>query len=277
MKFKAYQENGQPQLMDPEPSDDFIKWISFSEDAFNIDPQEWKTITTTLNPPKSASFGYYYAVVFSRADEEVKTGVRQTAITGGSAVLVLLDVRTPDARREAQIAEFSTDRSWYEFLPTTFNVKVRNSGNVHVAPRGNIFISSTTDKQVALLDVNEGMGNILPDSNRIYSVKWEDGFPLRIEKRDGDRTVFDEDGQPISELQWDFSQAHKLRFGKYTAKLVMAYDDGTRDVPLEAEVSFWVMPWRVIGASAVILFFAFIGFKNTFLGFYRKIRTFGKA
>jgi hypothetical protein len=33
----------------------------------------------------------------------------------------------------------------------------------------------------------------------------------------------------------------------------MVYDNGQRDVPIEATVSFWVIPWRVVGAGAVIL------------------------
>jgi hypothetical protein len=38
----------------------------------------------------------------------------------------------------------------------------------------------------------------------------------------------------------------------------MIYDNGERDVPLEQEVSFWVLPWRMMG---ILLFnFALIIF-----------------
>jgi hypothetical protein len=33
----------------------------------------------------------------------------------------------------------------------------------------------------------------------------------------------------------------------------MVYDNGTRDVPMEAYVSFWVVPWRVIIFAILIL------------------------
>ncbi|MFA9262839.1 MAG: hypothetical protein ACEQSB_05855, partial [Undibacterium sp.] len=36
------------------------------------------------------------------------------------------------------------------------------------------------------------------------------------------------------------------------------YDDGTRDIPIEGEVSFWVMPWRLV-ALAVLNFALIIG------------------
>ncbi|MBI2439455.1 MAG: hypothetical protein HYV45_02555, partial [Candidatus Moranbacteria bacterium] len=52
-------------------------------------------------------------------------------------------------------------------------------------------------------------------------------------------------------LKWDWNDASKLRFGKYQAKLLLIYDDGTRDIPIEGMVSFWVVPWRII---AIIIF-----------------------
>ena len=57
MKFEAYEDTGKPALMDPEPSDEFIKWVSFSEQTFKVAPGEWKTIQATIAPPKEAAFG----------------------------------------------------------------------------------------------------------------------------------------------------------------------------------------------------------------------------
>jgi pilus assembly protein TadC len=36
--------------------------------------------------------------------------------------------------------------------------------------------------------------------------------------------------------------------------MLLIYDDGQRDVPLEAMVSFWVVPWRVIFYVLLALF-----------------------
>jgi hypothetical protein len=35
--------------------------------------------------------------------------------------------------------------------------------------------------------------------------------------------------------------------GKYTAHMLLVYDNGERDIPIEAAVSFWIVPWRLIG------------------------------
>ncbi len=74
-----------------------------------------------------------------------------------------------------------------------------------------------------------------------------------------EKPVYKSDGSPKSKLTWDFSQISKLRFGKYTAKLLLVYNDGKHDIPVEREVTFWVMPWRIIGGVLVFLILANVG------------------
>ena len=271
MKFKAYEESGKPQLMEREVTDDFLNWVTFSEPTFTLAPDEWKTVTATFHVPETASFGYYYAFVFTRSADVERLDSHQTAIVGGTAVLVLLEARVPDAKREVTVDEFSTDKKFYEFLPATFHVKLKNSGNVHIAPRGNIFIDQGKTKDIAILEVNSEKGNILPASNRVFDAAWNDGFPLYTAKIQDDKTVLDKEGNPVYELKWDFNNTSKLRFGKYTAKLLLIYDDGAHDVPIEGEVSFWVVPWRMLIALFFVLTFFVIGIRSTGRNVWNKI------
>jgi hypothetical protein len=272
MKFKADSITGVPTLSEREPGDNYFDWASFSENSFTLPANEWKTITATFNVPKEASFGYYYAVVFSRAEENVEKNERQTIINGGTAVLVLLEANVPNAKREVTVTDFSVDKAMYEFLPATFSIKLRNTGNVHIAPRGNIFISQGENKDVAILEVNPNRGSILPDSPRDFTESWSDGFPYYVDKQLDNKTILDENNSPEKELKWDFKDASKLRWGKYTAKLLLVYDDGKKDVPVEATVEFWVMPWRLIGGGILILIFVLIGLKSTLQSWYKKIK-----
>lgn len=245
-KFTAYEDTGKPALMDFESVDTWKDWVTFSEPTITLAPEEWKTITATFTVPPEAAFGYYYAFVFNRTETETELKPQQTAIVGGAATLVLLEARVPEAKREVTVAEFSTDQRVYEFLPTRFTVSLKNTGNVHVAPRGNIFLSDWRGKEVALLEVNASKGNILPSSTRVFETDWSDGFPVYTQLIENGAVVLNERNEPTLDLVWDFEQASKLRFGKYTATLLLVYDDGTRDIPIEGVVSFWVMPWRII-------------------------------
>jgi hypothetical protein len=239
-------DNGIVRLSQPKATDEWVKWVSFSRNVFDAPSNQWQTIKMTINVPKEAAFGYYFAVEYMRA-ADVAPQPGKAVAHGAVATFILLNAEAPGAVREAQLVGFAADRKSYEFLPAAFTVKVRSTGNIHVAPHGNIFISKGK-KQVGAIDINLAQGNILPHSSRFFSSSWSDGFPVYQIKYNGDRPVVNKNGQPVKSLKWDFSHANRLRFGKYTAHLVMIYDNGSRDVPLEATVQFWVVPWRLIGA-----------------------------
>src|SRR5581483_10292385 len=87
MKFTAYGESGKPALKDREPGDDYFDWVSFSPSSFSAPPGQWQTIKMTISTPKTAAFGYYYAVVFT--PQTAKPTGRGNVLIGSTAVLVL--------------------------------------------------------------------------------------------------------------------------------------------------------------------------------------------
>jgi hypothetical protein len=243
--------SGGVHLTNPSSSDEFVSWVHFSKNVFDAPPGEWQDIKMTVSVPKTAAFGYYFAVEYLRANAEQAQPGKAVA-RGAVATFILLNADAPGATRQAQIVSFSADKKSYEFLPVNFTVKVRSSGNVHVAPHGNIFILHGK-KQVGSIQVNSAEGNILPGSSRFFEAGWSDGFPVPAAKYNGDTPVLDKSGRPEYSYKWDFSKANRLRFGHYTAHLVLVYDNGQRDVPMEAYVSFWVIPWRIAGIVLGIL------------------------
>jgi hypothetical protein len=254
--------NGIVHLSNPGPTDEFTKWVSFDRPTFNAPSNEWQTIKMAVNVPKTAAFGYYFAVEYLRASDTAPQPGK-TVTHGAVATFILLNADAPGAKREAQVTSFTADRKSYEFLPATFTVKVKNTGNVHVAPHGNVFITKG-GKQVGVIAMNASEGNVLPNGSRFFESSWSDGFPIYTTKTDANGTpLVDKNGKPKKSLKWDFSHANRLRFGHYTAHMVMVYDNGERDVPIEAVVSFWVVPWRVLFGLLVIGIFVAIGVWST--------------
>jgi hypothetical protein len=240
---------------------DTASWISVDRPQFIVKPGEWETVNVTFAPPAQASLTYYYAVIFSRIDQVVP-GDSTTKVTGAPAVLVLTNVDSPLTKRELQVESFSVPKFWVEFLPQTFSLKVRNTGNVHLAPSGNVFIDGPRTKDLAVLSANPKNSIILPDSMRELTISWDDGFPKWVPS---DSTV-------EQELKWDFSQADRLRIGKYTAHLLLVYDNGEREIPIESYVSFWVIPWRISLAVIAIAVFFLLGIRSSLVSLYRSIR-----
>jgi hypothetical protein len=261
--FSAQGPDGHVVLRDPTPADDFAHWVSFSKTTFEAPPGAWQTIKMNVDLPASAAFGYYYAAQVELANPP-KPQPGTARLQGAVAIFVLLNAESPGASRKIEVTSFKADHSSYEFLPVNFSVQVRNTGNVHTAPHGNIFIKKGS-KQVASLDVNATEGMVLPKANRVFGAAWSDGFPVHV-------SLTDESGQPIKDakgqikthLKWDFGKASKLRFGHYTAQLLLVYNDGQRDIPISGSLSFWVVPWRLIGGLALIAVFMIIGFWSTF-------------
>lgn len=262
LKFGASGDTGRPQIQERDPNDVYFDWVSFSETNFRAEPNVWKTIKMTINAPKEAAFGYYFAVLFSRANPDKPT-TGTSGVEGGVASLVLLNVDAPGAKREAKVAELVASQKVYEFLPAKFTVKLRNSGNIHVSPVGNVFLKQG-NKQVATLAFNDERGNILPGTNRKFDITWDKGFPVYEEKKEGSETK--------KSLRWDFNELQNFRIGKYTATLVAVYDDGQRDVPIEAVVSFWVIPWRILGAILLVFLLVGVGIWGIFRLLWKNIR-----
>ena len=249
-------ERSEVRLAEKGQGDEFMDWVSFSPAVFEAAPNEWRTVKMNIDVPADAALGYYYAVGFSRAEAATPQPGAAT-LEGQVITFVLMDVVVPGAKRELKIDELSADRSTYEFLPANLTVRVRNSGNIHLAPKGTVFISRGS-KTVATLSVNPNQGNVLPGSTRSFTTQWKDGFPVYEESPEKNA-----DGSSKRKLKWDFSKVPDLRFGKYTAKLVLVYDDGQRDVPIEGTVSFWVVPWRVLGGVLAIALLAGVGLWST--------------
>ena len=273
VSFGTFAFNERTQQIDLNQSlpEESVGWITVDRPEIVVKPGEWESVNVTFAPPADASLTYYYAVIFSRIDQAIPDGAT-TRVTGAPAVLVLTNVASPLAKRELQLESFSVPKVWVEFLPQTFLLKIRNSGNVHLVPSGNIFIDGMGKKDIVVLPANAKNSVILPGSMRELSSSWEDGFPRWQTKMENDQPVRDEKGEIRQELKWDFSQADRFRIGKYTAHLLLVYDNGERDIPIESYVSFWVIPWRISLAVLAVLIFFLAGLRSFVLSIVRSVK-----
>lgn len=256
MKFGARGEDGTPELSERGAGDDYFNWVTITPSEFVIQPNEYKTVRVSIDVPKEAAFAYYYAVTFSRSsDEKPTTG---QAVKGSLASLILLEANVPGAKRELQVVEFTSEKKLYEFLPATFKVKLRNTGNVHAIPHGDISINQG-DKELARIQLNPQGSYILPGSNRVFTVEWNDGFPRHTPKVEDGKVVINDAGKAETQFETDWSKVSKFRFGEYTANLLMIYDDGQKDVPVEAAAKFHVIPWKILLIVALIAILIIVG------------------
>ena len=130
-------------------------------------------------------------------------------------------------------------------------LKLKNGGNIINRPSGNIFIQKSLDSNnpITTLPVNQAGAYILPGVSRSITQDWSDGFPVYTTNATDNK----------SKLQWNFGRAQNFRFGHYVAKAVVVYNDGNRDVPVMASLSFWVLPYKLMIVGLLVLVVLVIG------------------
>lgn len=251
--FSLDEKNGQVALGNTEPSEvkDFVHFASptFSVEAGAIFKQK-----IFIDTPKNAGFTYSFAITISRDDTTTQQTSNGAKIKGTVAVFTLVSVDRPGSLRKFELSDFTVSRHVYEFLPASFSIKLKNTGNTLVQPKGNLFIQRSSNDQnpLLVLPLNPTDGYILPGASRTFTANWQDGFPHF-------ESVADGNNGNKKHLVWDWGSLSKLRFGKYTAKVVTVYDDGQRDIPVTAEVSFWVVPWRIILGVVLVVTLLLVG------------------
>ncbi|HSW96473.1 MAG TPA: hypothetical protein VLF89_01470, partial [Candidatus Saccharimonadales bacterium] len=231
--------------------DEFLNWITFDQASISARPKEWTQVKFTLNIPKTAAFGYYYLIRI----KQISTGNTQkntaAKVLGEVLVPILLEVKSEGAVASAKIIDFKPNSFINEYVPVNFVTQVKNTGNIHIKPRGNIFIHTAGENDTAILDVNATQRNILPGGTRTFTASWNDGFIVREPVMEDGEIQLDKNKQPITHLVINWNNLTHFRIGKYTANLLLVYDNGKRDVPLEATTTFWVFPYTMIGIGTI--------------------------
>lgn len=207
-------------------------WIKFESPEFTIGPGQWFNQLMYLTLPKDTAYNYPFVLKISRVQAADKSSDSQSS-KDSVQVSALINVDKPNAKRALQVTKFSTPNSSYESLPAQFDITIKNTGNMITSPSAKVYIyQGTKDKDpIATLAVNTENVHILPGNSRSFNAEWMD------------------EAQQTKQM-WDWSQ---IRIGEYTAKLVAVYNDGLRDVTIEKQVTFWVMPWRIISGIVFVL------------------------
>ena len=217
--FKPLNETGTPEFIinaqDNSYAYSLSSWVKISTEGLKLAPNESAALNFTISVPADAEPGGKYAgILFGTSPPKV--GGTQIAISNKVGSLILVRV-AGDAKESATVEEFSTPKDFLENGPVPFTVRVNNTGNVHVQPKGNIEIKNTFGKSVTTISVNEGDANVLPQSIRAF---------------------IDSEGD---NLTWNPSG---LTIGKFTATLTMIYGDPAKN--LTDTVSFWIVPWKIL-------------------------------
>jgi len=220
--FTAQGEEGSVNLTAEDTTYSLAKWIVVTPMTVEINAHSSQSFAFTIEVPKNAEpGGHFGSIVFATAPSKNLTG-SGAALSQEVASLILFKI-PGDTKEQAVLESFTTDKSFYEFGPVTFDARVKNEGGVHIAPVGSIVVRGWFgQKFIVPLEVR----NVLPDSVR--------RIPSTLNK--------------------------KLLVGNFTATLIATY--GTKGQQLYQTVEFSAFPVRYGIVVLIILILIFLARKR---------------
>lgn len=212
------------------PTFSLASWITITtQPEFTIPPKGETKVEFTITVPAEAEPGTHYGgLLFSaRGTEAPITG---TTIIRKLGALVL--VATGKTKLSGKIEQFNTSKSFYTSPNLAFASVFNNTGNVHLAPKGQIAIRNVFGRVIGESYPNKDGQFVLPHTAR--------GFASTFSR------------------SW--------LFGRYSAELT--YSFGNPRLEAKAVAHFWVFPLVPLATGLAILLLLFV----IILGYNRWIR-----
>lgn len=214
---------GVPSLLPPNtysPKYSAAAWIGVNPDIFSIAPHERVVLTYYVQvPPDARPGGHYTAVIFK---PQPAAGVNATGASVTTQIGTLFSVHINGAvLQKASVTSFLAN-SFQEYGPVNLTTAIKNFGDSDITPNGTISFYDIFGRKIAAA--------YLP-AHRI--------FP-----------------QAVRDFQNTFGS--HLMIGRYTARLLASYGTGN-NLPLSAEISFVVFPWRIAIIVVLLLIAGILG------------------
>jgi len=221
LDFHTNNDKGQPvfyTVKDRSSRYALSEWVTFSKPLIRVAPNEEEKFEVIITAPSDAEpGGHYGAVLFSTEEPKLSSDTTQVGVVGLVGTLLLAQV-PGNVTQKMVITDFDAPTVLIQ-PPAQFSLLFQNMGTVHLKPVGEIKIRNWSGATRTTLRVNEGGGNVLPESQRRFENVWP--------------------------FDWK-------AFGKYTASVAVTY--GFPEQQAMATRSFFVIPlWLIVLILALLL------------------------
>ena len=188
-------------------------WFTLEKSELVLAPKETVSLVVLVTVPRDALPGGHYAGVFF--EPVPSRGLKKTVSYTSAQVGSLFALTVAgDIKYDALIQDFSVKTNVFEFGPVDFTALIENQSDTHIRPVASITVHDMIGRQLVDLPLDEV--NIFPFTSRTLQGTWDTVWGL----------------------------------GRYTATLTAVYGPG---LVASRTLSFWIMPYRLIGAILVVL------------------------
>ncbi len=202
-------------------------WVTTSKEQIELVPNKNEKIFYEIDVPEDITKGEYNVIIAFISDTETKSlgTTAFTTLTAGTPILIKVGEEFVE---NAELLKFSTDKNFYEVPTVRFETRIKNLGDTHISPVGEIILSNIFNQEIGKIIFNANGQSILRDNLGNYMTVWDYGSFLTKDR--------------------------KIILGPINAKLIVTYRNFQPGfAPLIAETSFWVIPWKYIVLAILII------------------------
>lgn len=198
---------------------EIVDWITLPTNQIVIPARGSEAVAFSLDVPNDASPGSHFGGIFISVDPPE---IQNSGAAVGYQVANIVSIRVSgDIVEDASIRQFSTSKFLYGSQNVDFIARVQNAGNVLIRPTGPLEIYNMLGNQVGTVTFNEERSAVFPNAERTYE-----------------------------NINWT---GNSVGFGRYEAVLSAAYGEDGAIRTMSSTVSFWILPWNIIGPALAVL------------------------
>lgn len=202
-------------------------WLKLDIDSIELIPNKNEKIYYEINVPTNVTKGEYTVIIsFSSENEAELTGTgATTTLTLGMPILIQIG---DEFVENAELLKFSTEKSFYEYPNLKFDTRIKNLGDTHITPVGEIVLTNIFNQEITRIPFNPNNQSILRDNTGNYETLWNLGTFLTKDKA--------------------------IVLGPIKANLIVTYRTFLPGfAPLTSEITFWIIPWKIILIALVVI------------------------
>ncbi len=203
------------------------KWVSIDKTSITLEPNKNTKLKYTIRVPLDVTNGEYNTQIFliSQSVENLQGSQAFANLAAGTPILL----RVGDEFIEnAELLHFVTDKKAYEKINVDFLTQIKNLGDTHITPVGEIVIENIFKQEVARIPFNRNKQSLLRDNIGNYTDNWS--------------------------LSGYLSPSKALALGPMKASIIVTYRSIAPGFStLTSQTSFWIIPWKIILAIVAII------------------------
>ncbi len=195
-------------------------WLTTNISEITLVPNKNEKIYYEINVPTDATKGEYTVMIsfISQNDTQLSGTGALTTLSSGMPILVQIGEEFVE---NAELLDFSTSENFYEYPSLTFYTRIKNLGDTHITPVGEIILTNMFNQEITSIPFNPNGQSVLRDNTGNYETTWNLGSFLTKDKA--------------------------IVLGPIKAKLIVTYRSFQPGfAPLTSEISFWILPWKLV-------------------------------